>query len=147
MTSPLTTLPDLKTPYPLTDAQVQAFRQDGHILLQEVASQDEAAAYLPVIRQAVQQHNTETRLLAERETRRQAFLQIMNLWTKDEGVRRFTLATRFAHLAAALLVWTGCAFTMTRHSTRNRVAATRPGIRINITGLSIQTRLSPCGCR
>lgn len=103
MTSQLTTLPDLKTPYALTAAQLQTFQQDGHILLREVAARDEVAAYLPVIRAAVQQHNTETRALAERESRRQAFLQIMNLWAKDEAVRRFSLAKRFAGVAAALL--------------------------------------------
>jgi ectoine hydroxylase-related dioxygenase (phytanoyl-CoA dioxygenase family) len=103
MTHSLADLPGLDQAYPLAADQMDAYRQDGHILLRGVASQAEIAAYLPAIRSAVAQFNTETRPLAEREIRRQAFLQIMNLWTRDAAVRRFTLARRFAGLAAELM--------------------------------------------
>ena len=48
-------------------------------------------------------HNRETRPLEERDTYGKAFLQVMNLWTVDEGVKYFTLARRFGHIAAQLM--------------------------------------------
>lgn len=49
------------------------------------------------------QYNTEKRALQERDTYGKAFLQIMNLWEADEDVKKFTLAKRFAKIAADLL--------------------------------------------
>lgn len=46
------------------------------------------------------QINTKKRKLEERDTYGQAFLQIMNLLEVDEEVRKFTLAKRFAKIAA-----------------------------------------------
>lgn len=48
-------------------------------------------------------HNRETRPLGERETYGKAFLQVMNLWCLDDRVRAFTLAKRFAGVAAGLM--------------------------------------------
>jgi ectoine hydroxylase-related dioxygenase (phytanoyl-CoA dioxygenase family) len=41
--------------------------------------------------------------MEDRDTYGKAFLQIMNLWEVDENVRRFTLAKRFAKIAADLM--------------------------------------------
>ena len=41
--------------------------------------------------------------MEERDTYGKAFLQIMNFWKVDENVRKFTLAKRFAKVAADLL--------------------------------------------
>jgi ectoine hydroxylase-related dioxygenase (phytanoyl-CoA dioxygenase family) len=41
--------------------------------------------------------------LEERETYGKAFLQVPNIWRKDEAVARFVLAKRFAKIAADLL--------------------------------------------
>ena len=41
--------------------------------------------------------------MEERDTYGKAFLQIMNLWEADKNVRQFTLAKRFAKIAAQLL--------------------------------------------
>ena len=64
---------------------------------------DEATAYDPIISHAVQQFNTESRALAERDTYGKAFLQVMNLWVNDEAVKRYTMARRFAKIAADLM--------------------------------------------
>jgi ectoine hydroxylase-related dioxygenase (phytanoyl-CoA dioxygenase family) len=96
-------LPALKEDYPLADAQVAAYRRDGHVLLRHVARPEEIAAYRPVIEQAADQYNTESRAIGERDTYGKAFLQIMNLWAQDENVRRFTLAKRFGKIAADLM--------------------------------------------
>ncbi len=105
MTTATTTdaLPDLKSDYPVTPALVEQYRETGHVLLRAVASPEEVTAYQPVIRAAADRFNTETRALEERDTYGKAFLQIMNLWTRDEGVRRFTQARRFAKIAADLM--------------------------------------------
>jgi len=96
-------LPALNDAWPIDEKQVLQFRADGHTLIKGVLRPDEAAAYREIIRAAAYQHNTETRQLAERDTYGKAFLQVMNLWENDEGVRKFTLAKRFARIAAQLL--------------------------------------------
>ena len=103
MTAATTALPDLSSDYPIRAEQADAYRRDGHILLRGVATPAEVAAYRPVLVDAVARLNTEQRALAERDTYGKAFLQIMNLWERDEAVRRFTLARRFAKIAADLM--------------------------------------------
>jgi ectoine hydroxylase-related dioxygenase (phytanoyl-CoA dioxygenase family) len=99
----LSHLPPLDSNYPLTADQLAQYRRDGHILLREVASQSEAAAHEPFLTAAVNRFNTETRPLAERDTYGKAFLQVMNLWERDEAVRPYVLARRFAKIAADLM--------------------------------------------
>jgi ectoine hydroxylase-related dioxygenase (phytanoyl-CoA dioxygenase family) len=96
-------IPELHESYPLTPDDIAAFRRDGHILLRGVASPAEVAAYQPYIKAAVDRYNTERRPVAERDTYAKAFLQIMNLWVRDEAVRRYTLARRFGKIAADLM--------------------------------------------
>jgi ectoine hydroxylase-related dioxygenase (phytanoyl-CoA dioxygenase family) len=79
------------------------YQRDGHVFVPGVASPDEIARFRPTITAAADRYNTETRPLEERSTYGKAFLQIMNLWTRDEGVRRFTLSPRFARIAAELM--------------------------------------------
>ena len=96
-------LPSLDAPYALTNEQLAYYAQNGHIYLPSVVSSQELAAYRPVINDAADRFNTETRPLEERDTYGKAFLQIMNLWARDEAVARFTLAQRFARIAAQLM--------------------------------------------
>ena len=95
--------PDLSTEYALSAEQITAFQQTGHTYLKSVCTPVEIAAYRPILNQAAERFNTEKRSLEERDTYGKAFLQIMNLWEQDEQVRRFTLARRFAQIAANLL--------------------------------------------
>jgi len=95
--------PDLTEDYPVTPQQVAGYQQNGHILLRQVASEAEMNFYRPVIREAAYHYNTEKRPLSVRDTYGRAFLQIMNLWTRDEKVARFVLARRFAKIAADLM--------------------------------------------
>lgn len=103
MTTIAASLPDLSQPYPLSPEQIADYREDGHILLRGVCSPAEIAAYEPAIVAAADRFNQETRPLEERDTYGKAFLQIMNLWVKDDAVRRFSLATRFGKIAADLM--------------------------------------------
>lgn len=98
-----TAIPDLTDPRVVAADDIAAFRRDGHVLLQSVASPEEVAAFRPAICSAAAQHSRETRPLAERDTYGQAFLQVWNLWQHDPVVARFVLASRFASIAADLL--------------------------------------------
>jgi hypothetical protein len=97
------TMPDLAGEYDLSAERIARYRRDGHILLRAVAVPAEIAIYRPAIVEAAMRHNTETRPLEERDTYGKAFLQIMNLGEKDEAVRRFVHARRFARIAADLM--------------------------------------------
>jgi ectoine hydroxylase-related dioxygenase (phytanoyl-CoA dioxygenase family) len=101
--NPDNALPDLSSDYDVSAENKARFARDGHIVLRNVMSAVEAAAYRPVIGDAVQRFTTEMRPLAERDTYGMAFLQIMNLWVNDEKVRRYVMARRFAKIAADLL--------------------------------------------
>jgi ectoine hydroxylase-related dioxygenase (phytanoyl-CoA dioxygenase family) len=79
------------------------FRKNGYILLPGVAGSDEISLYRPAINNAVKRLNTESRNLEDRDTYGKAFLQIINLWAKDEEVKKYTLAEKFAKIAADLL--------------------------------------------
>lgn len=98
-----TELPDLSSPYPVSEEQARSYQRDGHILLRAVCTPAEIAAFRQVILDAAHRFNTETRPIEERDTYGRAFLQIMNLWENDEAVRRFVLAKRFAQIAADLM--------------------------------------------
>ncbi|MEO5889117.1 MAG: phytanoyl-CoA dioxygenase family protein [Ferruginibacter sp.] len=98
-----TQLPLLEEFISLDPAQVQAFRNNGHTLIKGVLQPGEIPGYRDAINEAAYAFNTEKRELADRDTYGKAFLQVMNLWEVDEKVRQFTLAKRFAKIAADLL--------------------------------------------
>ena len=100
-------LPDLAAPYYISAGHIAEFQRQGHILLRDVASVEEMAAYRTVIFAARELFGAERTPLEERDTYGRAFLKGMNLWAKDEGVRRFVLASRFARIAADLLAVDG----------------------------------------
>lgn len=96
-------LPELTDFHSLTNAQIEGFRTNGHVIIPSVLDKDEVATYRDVINEAANKHNTEKRKLEERDTYGKAFLQVMNLWEVDEQVRKFTLAKRMGKIAADLL--------------------------------------------
>ncbi len=99
----IVTTPDLSQPYACGPDQITSYQQKGHVLLQGVATSDEISAYRPIIKDAAYRYNSESRPLSERDTYGRAFLQVMNLWTKDSAVQKFVLARRFARIAAELM--------------------------------------------
>lgn len=93
----------LNDPVVLEDQAVGEFRTNGHLLTKGLLPAGETAAWRKVIHDAAYANNTEKRRMEDRDTYGRAFLQTMNLWEADAGVRQFTLARRFAHIAAQLL--------------------------------------------
>jgi ectoine hydroxylase-related dioxygenase (phytanoyl-CoA dioxygenase family) len=102
-TSQSVVLPVLEGDRPATTDEIAEFADKGHALVRGLATPAEVAAFRPVIRGAAERHSTETRPLEERETYGKAFLQVPNLWEVDDDVKGFTLAARFARVAAELL--------------------------------------------
>jgi ectoine hydroxylase-related dioxygenase (phytanoyl-CoA dioxygenase family) len=96
-------LPDLGDTILAKEEKIKEFQTLGHVLIENILSRDEVTAYRDVISKAAAASNTEQRRLLERDTYGRAFLQIMNLWRSNNGVRKFTLARRFARIAADLL--------------------------------------------
>jgi hypothetical protein len=72
-------------------------------LLRGVATADEVAACREWILSTQEQFGANRQPLEERNTYAKAFLQGLNLWVQDDGVRRFVLLRRFAKVAANLL--------------------------------------------
>lgn len=103
MSTAVQELPDLREEHPLSSEQFETYHQKGHVHVPGLLSPEELSAFRPVINRAADEYNTETRPMEERDTYGKAFLQIMNLWTKDEAVRRFVFARRFAKIAAELM--------------------------------------------
>src|SRR6478735_3641237 len=96
-------LPSLDGFITIDQQQIEEFRTTGHTLVKGVLRSDEVPPYREAINEAAYKYNTEKRAMEERDTYGKAFLQIMNLWKVDENVRKFTLAKRFAKIAADLL--------------------------------------------
>jgi len=96
-------LPSLDNLVPVPGQQVADFRSNGHVLIKNILEPFEVASWRAVIREAAYTYNTEKRRMEDRDTYGKAFLQVMNLWEADQRVRAFTLARRFAHIAAQLL--------------------------------------------
>jgi ectoine hydroxylase-related dioxygenase (phytanoyl-CoA dioxygenase family) len=99
----IATLPLLNDCMELDPSQVNDFRKNGHTLVKGVLKPDEVPAFRSAVNKAAYAYNAETRNLQDRDTYGKAFLQVMNLWEVDEEVKQFTLAKRFAKIAADLL--------------------------------------------
>lgn len=95
--------PDLSNPYELGADAVASYQKNGHVLLRGVASAQEIQAYRDLIASTAAEFAKSYKPLAERDTYGKAFIQIMNLWRVEEGIRRFTFAKRFAKIAADLM--------------------------------------------
>jgi ectoine hydroxylase-related dioxygenase (phytanoyl-CoA dioxygenase family) len=63
----------------------------------------EAVRHRSSIADAVNKLSNERRDLEDRDTYGKAFLQVTNLWTKDDAVKRFVFEKRFGQIAADLL--------------------------------------------
>lgn len=94
---------NLATAYDLTPDHVAAYARDGFVVLPQLATREEVAAYRPAILETAERHMQNLKPLGERDTYGKAFLQIWHLCEQDARVAQFVLARRFARVAAALL--------------------------------------------
>lgn len=77
--------------------------KNGHALIRHALTAEEVGAHRSAISHAVQRLSIGTRSLEDRSTYEKAFLQVTNLWQKDDAVKRFVFEKRFAQIAAGLL--------------------------------------------
>ena len=94
---------ELEQAYPLSQEQISSYQRDGHMIIRNLASSSVIDGYRPLIEEEVRQLNRENRPLEERDTYGKAFLQIQNLWERNEIIRQFVFARRFAKVAAQLM--------------------------------------------
>lgn len=95
-------LPDLSSPYQVSREQIEEYQETGHIFLPQVCSEAEVSAYRKVIQDTAYDNFNENRDIKDRDTYGKAFLQTLNMRFKSEGIRKFTLAKRFASIASQL---------------------------------------------
>jgi ectoine hydroxylase-related dioxygenase (phytanoyl-CoA dioxygenase family) len=96
-------LPELTSDYALEQSIIDAYRAQGHTLIRGLASAEEVSVYRDAITRSTDEFAKSYKPLEERDTYGKAFIQHVNLWVKDETIRRFTLAKRFAKVAADLM--------------------------------------------
>jgi ectoine hydroxylase-related dioxygenase (phytanoyl-CoA dioxygenase family) len=94
---------ELKRDYEVINEQSASFQKNGHMILRGVAEAGEVALYRGAIGEIVQEHAKKYMPIEQRDTYGKAFIQIGNLWTKSEQVKKFVLARRFAKIAADLM--------------------------------------------
>lgn len=93
----------LTKPYELTAGQIEEYQKNGHILLKGTADASIIDTYRPLINDEVKRRHQQSVPLEQRDTYGKAFIQIGNLWETNEAVAKFTLARRFAKIAADLM--------------------------------------------
>jgi ectoine hydroxylase-related dioxygenase (phytanoyl-CoA dioxygenase family) len=94
----------LDTPYPLDAEIIRRFRDDGFIRLPNVLSPELLADYRPEIDRMVDEGNRLKEIPLEKRTLYdQAFVQVMNLWTRNDRVRELAFSKRLARIAADLM--------------------------------------------
>lgn len=103
LTATKTELPALDSDYSLTSEQIASYQENGYILLRGVASPDEVKPHRDVITGLTNEYAKKYKPLEERDTYGKAFIQFTNLWQKYPEVAHYTLARRFAKIAAELM--------------------------------------------
>jgi ectoine hydroxylase-related dioxygenase (phytanoyl-CoA dioxygenase family) len=98
---------DLEGVYPVTPEHIAFLRENGYIKLSGVLAPETIAFFEPIITSEVKRLNTMHLPMEERGTYAKAFLQIMNLWVRGEGVKPFAFAPKLARIAAELMEVTG----------------------------------------
>ena len=94
---------ELDAPYTITPEQVEFYTEYGYIKLPHVLSDELLDFYGNAITEQVFRLNELVKPMSERTTYEKAFLQIMNIWTKDELVKKFVFSKRLARIATDLM--------------------------------------------
>ena len=96
-------LPDLISDYDLSSQSVSGFQTDGFAVLRGLCSTGETAAYRSVLSAITDEFAKNYPPLEKRDTYGKAFIQLGNLWEKSADAAKFSLARRFAKVAAGLM--------------------------------------------
>ena len=96
-------LTELHRPFSLSQDQISFFRENKFIKLKQVFSPELLTHYETAISAKVKELNSIHIPMEQRDTYGKAFLQITNLWRKDEWVKEFVFSKRLARIAAELM--------------------------------------------
>ena len=94
---------ELDDSYPLTETQIAQFRRDGYIKLKHIFPAELLHFYADCVTQKVEQLNTQSKPLAERNIYEKAFLQVMNIWQQSDTVCGLVFSKRLARIASELM--------------------------------------------
>lgn len=101
-------LPLLDEPYSLSAEQIQKFQNDGFLHLKNVFDVETISNYRDQIARVTYDNNPLVgKNRDELGTYEKAFIQVTNLWAKDEIVKEFAASKRLAKIATELLGTSG----------------------------------------
>jgi ectoine hydroxylase-related dioxygenase (phytanoyl-CoA dioxygenase family) len=93
----------LSTMYPISQDQIGQYQRDGHILLKNVAAQEDVKVIRPLIIGIVDGVAKAGETQGRISDYSKMFTQTTNVWRKNELIREFIFADRFARIAADLM--------------------------------------------
>ncbi len=93
----------LEKAYPLTQKQIDFYRENSFIKLKEVLSVEVIEYYNKIISMRVDALKKIDIPLAQRDTYGKAFLQLANLWCEDEQIKELIFSRRLAQIATELM--------------------------------------------
>ncbi|WP_411030690.1 phytanoyl-CoA dioxygenase family protein [Spongiimicrobium sp. 3-5] len=94
---------NLDQEYTVSEAEIKFYQKNRYIKLKQVLDKDTLAHYNTIISDKVNELNSEEVPMEQRDTYGKAFLQLFNLWTKDEAIKEFVFSKRIAKIAADLM--------------------------------------------
>jgi ectoine hydroxylase-related dioxygenase (phytanoyl-CoA dioxygenase family) len=103
MTTAVSPALDIDSEYKISPEQIARFQKDGYIKLKNVLSAEVLDHYGKEITRMVLELSKDYQPLEKRSTYGKAFLQIMNLWKKNELVKEFVFGKRLARIASDLM--------------------------------------------
>ena len=98
---------ELDAPYVLSSASIDFYAENGYVKLKRVFSPELLSHFGTIVSERVAELSADTAPMDQRNTYGKAFLQVMNLWTKSDGVKEFVFGKRLARIAAELMRTTG----------------------------------------
>lgn len=94
---------ELNAPYQISRDQSDQYQRDGHILLTNVASQEVIRSFRPLIMGVVDEIAGTGETQGRISDYGKMFTQTTNVWRKNDLIREFIFAKRFAQIAADLM--------------------------------------------
>jgi len=89
--------------YLLTEEQIDSYRVNGYIRLENVVTSEEISYYRPLFLDVVQRLNNPSRPHNERYFYGTALQHTINTWRRNKAISEFVLAKKYAQIAAQLM--------------------------------------------
>lgn len=91
--------------YPLTEQQVNFYRNNGFLQVNDILTMDELDELTVLTDEINSEIEKQLPPMAERNAYQKVFLQVVNVWRRDERFRKFTMHPTLAEVAKRLI---GC---------------------------------------